>query len=79
MTNKGELLARIVRETTGHTMTQINGEGCYSHAPINVMLLMVHRHEQISVLRLIRDVDPAAFVSSSRVEGVYGLGFNNIK
>ena len=79
MTTKGELLARIIREQTGHTMTQLNGEGCYSHMPINVMLLMVHRHEQISVLRIIRDIDPASFVSSSRVEGVYGLGFNRIK
>lgn len=79
MTTKGELLARIIREQTGHTMTQLNGEGCYSHTPINVMLLMVHRHEQISVLRIIRDIDPASFVSSSRVEGVYGLGFNRIK
>ncbi|MBR1789327.1 MAG: YitT family protein [Bacteroidaceae bacterium] len=79
MTQKGELLARIIREHTGHTMTQLNGEGCYSHAPMNVMILMVHRHEQINVLRLIQTVDPAAFVSSSRVEGVYGLGFNRIK
>ena len=79
MTTKGELLARVIREQTGHTMTQLNGEGCYSHMPINVMLLMVHRHEQISVLRIIRDIDPASFVSSSRVEGVYGLGFNRIK
>ena len=79
MTTKGELLARIIREHTGHTMTQLNGEGCYSHMPMNVMILMVHRHEQINVLRLIQTVDPAAFVSSSRVEGVYGLGFNRIK
>ncbi len=79
ITQKGELLSRIIREHTGHTMTQLNVEGCYSHTPMNVMLLMVHRHEQINVLRLIQTVDPAAFVSSSRVEGVYGLGFNRIK
>lgn len=79
VTQKGELLARIIREHTGHTMTQLTGEGCYSHNPMNVMLLMVHRREQINVLRLIQTVDPAAFVSSSRVEGVYGLGFNRIK
>lgn len=79
MTKKGELLSRIVREHTGHTMTQLNGEGCYSHAPIDVMILMMHRHEQIRVLRLIKEFDPEAFISSSRVEGVYGLGFNRIK
>lgn len=79
MTKKGELLSRIVREHTGHTMTQLNGEGCYSHAPIDVMILMIHRHEQIRVLRLIKEFDPEAFISSSRVEGVYGLGFNRIK
>ncbi|MBP5381018.1 MAG: YitT family protein [Bacteroidaceae bacterium] len=79
MTKKGELLSRVVREHTGHTMTQLNGEGCYSHAPIDVMILMIHRHEQIRVLRLIKGIDPEAFISSSRVEGVYGLGFNRIK
>lgn len=79
MTKKGELLSRIVREHTGHTMTQLDGEGCYSHAPIDVMILMIHRHEQIRVLRLIKEFDPEAFISSSRVEGVYGLGFNRIK
>ncbi len=79
VTTKGELLARVIRDHTGHTMTQMNGEGCYSHNPMNVMLLMVHKHEHIRVLRLIQEVDPAAFVSTSRVEGVYGLGFNRIK
>ncbi len=79
ITQKGELIARIIREHTGHTMTQLNGEGCYTHNEMNVMILMVHRHEHINVLRLIQTVDPAAFVSTSRVEGVYGLGFNRIK
>lgn len=79
MTRKGDVLSRVVREHTGHTMTEIHGEGCYTHRPVSVMLLMVHRHEQIRVLRLIQEIDPAAFVSTSRVEGVYGLGFNRIK
>lgn len=79
ITQKGDLLSRVIREHTGHTMTQLSGEGCYSHAPMNVMILMVHHHEHIRVLRLIQDIDPAAFVSTSRVEGVYGLGFNRIK
>lgn len=79
ITKKADELAARVREETGHTMTMMNGEGCYTHQPTHVMIGIVHKRESVKVLRLIQEVDPSAFVSQSRAEGVYGLGFNAIK
>lgn len=73
-----EISERIIHETA-HSVTCLNGEGYYSHSDIKVLITIVHKREQIKLLRMIHEVDPAAFVSQSRVEGVYGNGFNAIK
>ena len=46
---------------------------------LKVEVVIVHKREVVKVLRLIRDIDPEAFVTQHRVEGVYGKGFNPIK
>ena len=78
-TNKSkEICDRIVSETV-HSVTIMNGEGYYSHQDIKVLITIVHKSERIQILRMIQEIDPAAFVSQSRAEGVYGNGFNAIK
>lgn len=78
-TNKSdEICQRIISETC-HSVTSMNGEGYYSHQDIKVLITIVHKRESVKILRLIQETDPAAFVSQSRAEGVYGNGFNVIK
>lgn len=78
-TNKpNEICQRIITETC-HSVTSMNGEGYYSHQDIKVLITIVHKRESINILRMIKEVDPAAFVSQSRAEGVYGNGFNAIR
>lgn len=69
---------RIIHETA-HSVTVINGEGYYSHQEVKILITIVHKREAVHILRLIHEVDPAAFVSQSRVEGVYGNGFSPIR
>ena len=78
-TNKpDEICQRIISETC-HSVTSMNGEGYYSHQNIKVLITIVHKREQLTILRMIREIDPAAFVSQSRAEGVYGNGFKTIR
>ena len=78
-TNKSdEICQRIISETC-HSVTSMNGEGYYSHQNIKVLITIVHKREQLTILRMIREIDPAAFVSQSRAEGVYGNGFKTIR
>lgn len=73
-----EISQRIISETC-HSVTSMNGEGYYSHQEIKVLITIVHKREAVKILRMIQETDPAAFVSQSRAEGVYGNGFNVIK
>ena len=36
------------------------------------------QHESAKIFRLVRSIDPDAFVSQSKVRGVFGQGFNSI-
>lgn len=78
-TNKpNEISQRIISETC-HSVTSMNGEGFYSHQEIKVLITIVHKREAVTILRLIQETDPGAFVSQSRAEGVYGNGFKAIR
>lgn len=78
-TNKpNEISQRIISETS-HSVTSMNGEGFYSHQEIKVLITIVHKREAVTILRLIQETDPRAFVSQSRAEGVYGNGFKTIR
>ena len=73
-----EISERIIHETV-HTVTSWNAEGYFSHQDIKILITIVHKRESVNILRMIKETDPAAFVSQSRAEGVYGNGFNAIK
>lgn len=78
-TNKpNEISQRIISETC-HSVTSMDGEGFYSHQNIKVLITIVHKREAVTILRMIKETDPGAFVSQSRAEGVYGNGFKTIR
>ena len=73
-----EISNRIITQTN-HSVTVLDGEGYYSHSDVKVLITIVHKREQIDILRMVHEADPEAFLSQSRVEGVYGNGFDHIK
>ena len=45
-----EISERIIHETS-HSVTCLNGEGYYSHQDIKVLITIVHKREQVKILR----------------------------
>ena len=43
------------------------------------MFVLAKKRESTTIFRLIKDIDPNAFVSQSAVIGVFGEGFDRIK
>ena len=74
-----DILVESIRTKTGHTATLLFAEGGFTHNQLKVVVTIVHKSEQVEMLRLIRDTDPEAFVTFHRVEGAFGKGFNVIK
>lgn len=44
-----------------------------------MLFVLAKKRESTIIFRLIKDIDPNAFVSQSQVIGVYGEGFDKIK
>ncbi|MDR1763938.1 MAG: YitT family protein [Dysgonamonadaceae bacterium] len=59
--------------------TVLDGTGWYSHHPVKVVVVMAKKNESVTIFRIVKSVDPKAFISQSSVIGVYGQGFDQLK
>lgn len=76
---KYDELAHILATEMYHGVTLLDAHGWYSKQEMKVICLVARKRESISIFRLIKMVDPDAFVSQSSVIGVYGKGFDEMK
>jgi len=76
---KHEEIANAIVEETEHALTILDGHGWYTGNDMKVICLLAKRNESKTIFRIIKMVDPTAFVSQSSVIGVYGEGFDQIK
>ena len=60
-------------------VTVLDGIGWYSKQPVKVVVVMARKNESVKIFRIVKQVDPLAFISQSSVIGVYGQGFDIIK
>jgi uncharacterized membrane-anchored protein YitT (DUF2179 family) len=73
-----EIADRIGTET-GRGVTFIKGTGWYTKTESDILLIIVRRNEAPQIFRIIKQIDPDAFLSLNNVMGVYGKGFDAIK
>lgn len=64
---------------TEHGATILDGEGWYTHTTRKVVLSIIRQREQMMILRMIKEIDPYAFVTMSEARGVWGEGFDMMK
>lgn len=69
---------RIISDTR-RGVTILNGQGWYSKNEVKVLVVLAKKSQSVSIFRLVKDIDPNAFISQSSVIGVYGEGFDKIK
>lgn len=73
-----EIVERILRDMD-RGCTLLDGEGGYSKRPIKVIVLVAKKSESLTIFRIVKEIDPQAFISQSVVRGVFGEGFDPIK
>lgn len=76
---KNDEIGQAITTEVGRGATLLDAEGCYSHAQQKVLIVMTHRTDKPIVMQIINRIDPSAFVSVSKVQGVYGKNFDKIK
>jgi uncharacterized membrane-anchored protein YitT (DUF2179 family) len=78
-TKKWQEIANAIGTQMNHGVTILDGHGWYTGQDIKVLCILAKKNESVNMFRLIKMLDPQAFVSQSSVIGVYGEGFDQIK
>ncbi|MCM1377377.1 MAG: YitT family protein [Clostridium sp.] len=60
-------------------VTVLDGEGWYTKHQVKILMVWCRKIESVTIFRIIKSIDPDAFVSQGNVNGVYGRGFDKVK
>ena len=78
VSKKSNEIADAINEELHRGVTELLGRGHYLKEDTNVLLVMAKKRESVALFRLVKAIDPRAFVSMSKVVGVYGEGFDKL-
>ena len=76
---KYEEIATTIIEQAHRGCTILDGTGWYTKKSTKVIVVMAKKTESVMIFRIVKNIDPAAFISQSSVTGVYGKGFEQIR
>ena len=76
---KHDEIAKAISCDVKRGVTLLDGKGWYSKDDIKVVVVLAKKRESLDIFRLVKDIDPHAFISQSNVVGVYGEGFDKLK
>ncbi|MBE6262774.1 MAG: YitT family protein [Prevotella sp.] len=76
---KYQEIADAIGTQMDHGVTILDGHGWYTGQEVKVLCILARKNESVTMQRLIKMIDPNAFVSQSSVIGVYGEGFDEMK
>ena len=79
ITKKYNEISHAINERVDRGCTLLTSEGSYTHEQSKVVMCIARRYESDRIFELINEIDPKAFVSMSRVVGVFGEGFAKIQ
>ena len=74
-----EQIATRINIEVHRGVTILDGMGWYSKEPVKVITVIARKNESIKIFRIVKEIDPNAFISQSSAIGVYGEGFDVIK
>ena len=77
--DKWQEIANQIGTKMDHGVTILDGHGWYTGQERKVLCILAKKNESTSIFRIIKHLDPNAFVSQSAVIGVFGEGFDTIK
>jgi uncharacterized membrane-anchored protein YitT (DUF2179 family) len=76
---KNPLIAEKISTQVHRGVTLWRGYGWYSKKEFEILLVIGRKHDKTQIMRIIKETDPTAFVSVSKVQGVFGRNFERLK
>lgn len=76
---KNHEIAQHINTKLHRGATFLKGYGSYNHQESDVLLIVAHRTDKGDITRIIKEIDPTAFITISKTASVFGKNFDNIK
>ncbi len=76
---KWEEIATAINNEAKRGCTVLSGMGWYSKHEVKVLMVMCRKIESVTISRIIKSIDPDAFITQCNVNGVYRKGFDELK
>lgn len=76
---QNEVLADRIGQELKRGVSFLHGKGWYSQKENDVIVVICRRWDKSKIMRIINETDPNAFISVSKVMGVFGKNFDRIK
>lgn len=76
MTHDYEKMADIIAQKLHRGVTFIDSQGWYTKENSKIIMVVCRKRESTVILRLVKTIDPNAFITVGSVMGVYGKGFS---
>lgn len=78
MSRKYDEITKAILEVALRGVTLLDGMGGYTREEMKVVVVVCRKRETSDVLKVVKSVDPTAFMSIGSVAGVYGQGFQSL-
>ena len=76
---KWERIAYAVNNYARRGVTVMDGMGWYTKHSVKVLLIVCRKIESVTIFRIVKSIDPKAFITQANVNGAYGQGFDELK
>ncbi|MBD5175920.1 MAG: YitT family protein [Bacteroides sp.] len=74
-----EEIADRVNKEARRGVTVMDGLGWYSKKEVKILMVWCRKIESVTIFRIVKSIDPEAFITQANVNGVYGKGFDTMK
>ena len=72
-------IANAINNEAHRGCTLVHGTGWYSKRDVKILLVVCRKYESVTVQRIIKRIDPQAFISMAPTNSVFGQGFDEMK
>ncbi|MBO7277444.1 MAG: YitT family protein [Bacteroidales bacterium] len=79
MSQMSNEIADAIGNEVKRGVTLLNGWGWFSKKDQKVLLVIAQKKDKVEIMRLVKAIDPNAFISIAKTQGVYGKNFMQIK
>ena len=77
--HRWEEIADQINRDARRGVTVLDGMGWYSKKEVKILMVWCRKIESVTIFRIVKMVDPEAFITQGNVNGVYGKGFDTMK